>query len=386
MSRTWFTIRNAADAPAAEISIHDEIGAWGVSAKDFLSQLKGIPASRPLTLSLHSPGGEVFDGLAIYHALKARGNVNVRIEGLAASMASVIAMAGQHIEMPRNAYLMIHNPSGFAMGDSSDMRQLADLLDKLKGSLIAAYRDRTQKSDEDLIAMMDAETWLTGEEAVAHGFADAVTDVVALSASAFKGTRLTASLAHPPAALFDSRASDMADNITPAAEIEPVDPPAPESPAVEPPAPAAEPETPAAPVEPTAPEAKGFFDRILATLSGDAAIKAELVTVRAALATREGEVATLTTQLTAATAKAAQFDALVAKVTQLEAEAKTTGQAAAEIAASHGLKPEQLAALPPPGEAVGSLLDQFEAITDPAARQAFYNKHKSALTTAAKAA
>ncbi len=205
--KTWFTITNAADAPAAEISIHDEIGAWGISAKDFLSQLKNIPAGRPLTLSLHSPGGEVFDGLAIYHALKARGNVHVRIEGLAASMASVIAMAGTRIAMPRNAYLMIHNPSGFAMGDSADMRQLADLLDKLKGSLIAAYRDRTKKSDEDLTAMMDAETWLTGEEAVAHGFADEITDAVALSASAFKTSRLTAGLTHLPAALFDTPAT-----------------------------------------------------------------------------------------------------------------------------------------------------------------------------------
>ncbi len=210
MSRTWFTIRNAADAPAAEISIHDEIGAWGISAKDFLGQLKNIPAGRPLNLSLHSPGGEVFDGLAIYHALKSRGNVNVRIEGLAASMASVIAMAGTRIEMPRNAYFMIHNPSGFAMGDAGDMRQLADLLDKLKGSLIAAYRERTKKSDEDLTAMMDAETWLTGEEAVAQGFADELTDAVALSASAFKGSRLTASLAHRPAALFDTPAPSTA--------------------------------------------------------------------------------------------------------------------------------------------------------------------------------
>ena len=205
MSRkTWFTIRNAASAEApAEISIHDEIGAWGVSAKDFLSQLRSIAAATPITLSIHSPGGEVFDGLAIYHALKARGNVTVRIEGLAASMASVIAMAGTRIEMPRNAFMMIHNPSGFAVGDSADMRQLADLLDKIKGSLIAAYRERTKKSDEDLTAMMDAETWLTGEEAVEHGFADATTEEVALSASAFKTARITAALRHAPSALFD---------------------------------------------------------------------------------------------------------------------------------------------------------------------------------------
>jgi len=203
-SKTWFTITNAADAPAAEISIHDEIGAWGVSAKDFLAQLRSIAAATPIHLSLHSPGGEVFDGLAIYHALKARGNVTVRIEGLAASMASVIAMAGTRIEMPRNAFLMIHNPSGFAMGDAADMRQLADLLDKIKSSLVAAYRDRTKKTDEDIMDMMDAETWLTGEEAVEHGFADATTDEVALSASAFKTARITAALRHAPRALFDT--------------------------------------------------------------------------------------------------------------------------------------------------------------------------------------
>jgi len=203
-SKTWFTITNAADAPAAEISIHDEIGAWGVSATDFLAQLRSIAAATPIHLSLHSPGGEVFDGLAIYHALKARGNVTVRIEGLAASMASVIAMAGTRIEMPRNAFLMIHNPSGFAMGDAADMRQLADLLDKIKSSLVAAYRDRTKKTDEDIMDMMDAETWLTGEEAVEHGFADATTDEVALSASAFKTARITAALRHAPRALFDT--------------------------------------------------------------------------------------------------------------------------------------------------------------------------------------
>jgi len=204
-NKTWFTIRNAATADApAEISIHDEIGSWGVSAKDFLAQLRSIAAATPITLSIHSPGGEVFDGLAIYHALKARGNVTVRIEGLAASMASVIAMAGTRIEMPRNAFLMIHNPSGFAMGDAADMRQLADLLDKIKSSLVAAYRDRTKKTDEDIMDMMDAETWLTGEEAVEHGFADATTDEVALSASAFKTARITAALRHAPRALFDT--------------------------------------------------------------------------------------------------------------------------------------------------------------------------------------
>lgn len=348
MSRkTWFTITNAADAPAAEISIHDEIGAWGISAKDFLGQLKNIPAGRPLTLSLHSPGGEVFDGLAIYHALKARGNVNVRIEGLAASMASVIAMAGTRIEMPRNAYLMIHNPSGFAMGDAADMRQLADLLDKLKGSLIAAYRDRTKKSDEDLTAMMDAETWLTGEEAVAQGFADEVTDAVALSASAFKGSRITAQLTHRPAALFDTPAPSTAhadpDTLTPA-QMKAL--------------------LALAKKIGIAFADNATEDQILAAIDGwkpafDINIEDPQVT------------ASIDQRITAATA------ADKAKITALETELGslkaliTNGAAAAAGGTTpiHNSKPKEQM----------SIAEQYAAITDAAERTRFYNKHREDL-------
>lgn len=348
MSRTWFTIQNAADAPAAEISIHDEIGAWGISAKDFLGQLKNIPAGRPLTLSLHSPGGEVFDGLAIYHALKARGNVNVRIEGLAASMASVIAMAGTRISMPRNAYLMIHNPSGFAMGDAGDMRQLADLLDKLKGSLIAAYRDRTKKSDEDLTAMMDAETWLTGEEAVAQGFADEVTDAVALSASAFKGSRLTARLTHRPAALFDTSAPSTAHADHPTLTTE---------------------------------QMKALLalakkigiafadnateDQILAAIDGwkpafDINIEDPQVT------------ASIDQRITAATATAnTKITALEGEITNLKALI-TNGPAAAA-----GGNPAIPAAKKPADQL--TIAEQYAAITDAAERTRFYNKHRDEL-------
>jgi ATP-dependent protease ClpP protease subunit len=207
MNPTWYAIsapRNSeAEDSGIEISIYDEIGFGGVTAKNFVADLRKLK-DQHIHLRINSVGGSVIEGAAIYNALRRhKGGLTVHVDGLAASMASVIAMAGTRIEMPRNAFMMIHNPSGFAVGDSADMRQLADLLDKIKGSLLAAYRERTKKSDEDLTAMMDAETWLTGEEAVEHGFADATSDEVALSASAFKTARITAALRHVPSALFD---------------------------------------------------------------------------------------------------------------------------------------------------------------------------------------
>ena len=221
-SRSWYAIRaSASDSAPAEVSIHDEIGSWGISAKKFLADLAGIPAARAVNLSLHSPGGEVFDGLAIYNALKARGNVDVTIAGLAASMASVIAMAGRTVSMPRNAFLMIHNPSGVAIGDAGEMRDLADLLDKLKGSLVSAYASKTQMPPAELEQMMNAETWLTGEEAAAKGFVDTVTDTVALAASA----SFTTKFARAPRALFDTTLPIMdTQDSTPAAADETLTP------------------------------------------------------------------------------------------------------------------------------------------------------------------
>lgn len=349
MSRkNWFTIRNAASADsAAEISIHDEIGAWGVSAKEFLSQLRGIAAETPIRLSIHSPGGEVFDGLAIYHALKARGNVTVRIEGLAASMASVIAMAGQRIEMPRNAFLMIHNPSGFAMGDSADMRQLADLLDKIKASLIAAYRERTKKTDEDLETMMDAETWLTGDEAVAQGFADAVTDEVALSASAFKTARITAGLRHAPSAIFDIPAATTA-NATPSptnmkaliALASAVGITLPEN--------CTEDQAVEA-IKAHKPETKN----VVIDFESDEVKNAFAARIADALKDDKAKVTALETEL-------ASLKALI-----------TNGAAAA----AGGNAPAPTA----PRVVNNSLQEQFEAITDPGERTRFFNKHRNEL-------
>lgn len=381
---SWYAIRAAtSDSAPVEVSIHDEIGAWGVSAKQFLGELANIPAARAIALSLHSPGGEVFDGLAIYNALKSRGNVDVTIAGLAASMASVIAMAGRTVTMPRNAYLMIHNPSGMAFGDSADMRELADLLDKLKGSLVSAYTERTGIDPEEIEEMMDAETWLTGEEAAAKGFVDSVSDTLALAASASFGSRF----AHAPRALFDTP-SPVMETQNPettvaapeaAAAVEETPVPASETPAVE-----SADETPAAEADP----AENMSDSDL--------LAAATATLKKTRATR-AQVEALTAERDAALAKISELEAanttlrssvelvaqLRAEIAKMQEEEKTLAAQAAEIAASHGLRPDAARTLPPPvAESESDIAAQFAQITDPAARSAFFKQHKAAIKSA----
>ena len=155
---------------------------WGVRANDFIRDFKALGDSK-ITLNINSPGGEVFDGLAIYNVLSRHSRpITARIDGIAASVASVIAMAADTIQMPENALMMIHDPSGLVLGTSEDMRELADVLDKVKGSLISAYRNKSGLEEDEIADMMRAETWLTAKEAKAKGFADQVTKARKLAA------------------------------------------------------------------------------------------------------------------------------------------------------------------------------------------------------------
>lgn len=181
--KSWYTIRAAA-ADGAEILIYDEIGVFGVTAKQFTDDLKAAGKAKTITLRLNSPGGSVFDGIAIYNALKRHpARKVVHVDGLAASIASVIAMAGDEVAMPENAMLMIHDPSGVVVGTSADMRSTAEALDRIKGGLVAAYRDKSGKPDDEIERLMAEETWLTAAEAVALGFADRVDKPVRIAAS-----------------------------------------------------------------------------------------------------------------------------------------------------------------------------------------------------------
>jgi len=166
------------------VTLYDEIGAFGAGSKEFLADL-GKLSGQHIHLRINSPGGSVVEGTAIYNALRRHeGGLTVHIDALAASMASVIAMAGSPVFMADNALLMIHNPWTVSMGESKDLRKEADLLDKLKVNLRNAYVRKTGINAEEIGAMMDAETWLDAVEAVALGFADAIEEGVAAAATA----------------------------------------------------------------------------------------------------------------------------------------------------------------------------------------------------------
>ncbi|NOX72866.1 MAG: hypothetical protein GXP03_04350 [Alphaproteobacteria bacterium] len=180
--KNWYSICALNDG--AEISIYDEIGAYGVSAKAFLADLGKLPDATPLTLRLNSPGGSVFDAVAIYNALQRHaGIVTVSIDGIAASAASYIAMAGDEIIMPENAFLMIHDPSGMVMGTAADMRAMAEALDKIGASLIKGYAAKSGKTEKDIAKLMAKETWLDAAEAVDMGLADTLAAPVKMAAS-----------------------------------------------------------------------------------------------------------------------------------------------------------------------------------------------------------
>ena len=188
--KTWFTISNKASESAAEIDIFDEIGLWGITAKDFATALKDVPADRDIVLRINSPGGAVWDGFTIYNLLaERRERVTSVVLGLAASMASVIMLAGKQVKAADNATIMIHNPWVFIGGESEELRKMADLLDKLRGSLINAYAKKTGKKDDEVSEAMDATTWFTAAEAKDWGLVDEVTESMKVAAS-FDLTRL----------------------------------------------------------------------------------------------------------------------------------------------------------------------------------------------------
>ncbi|MDO2790722.1 Clp protease ClpP [Escherichia coli] len=169
----WYTIKAADVRGAADISIYEEIGGFGVTAKQFAEDLKALGDVSHINLRIHSPGGDVFEGIAIYNLLRNHpADITVYIDGVAASMASVVAMAGDRVVMPENAMMMIHKPWGISGGNAGDMRDYADLLDKVETVLIPAYARKTGKSAQEITATLEDETWMDGKECLKHGFAD----------------------------------------------------------------------------------------------------------------------------------------------------------------------------------------------------------------------
>lgn len=170
----------------ADITIYEAIGNYwdgGITPKQFSDDLKALGDIDEIYVHLNSPGGQVFDGNTIYNILKNhKARVIVDIEGLAASIASVIAMAGDEIRIAENGMMMVHNASAFAIGDAEAMRKTADMLDKTNSTIISTYAKRTGLDEEKVTDLMNAETWMTAKEALDYGFVDSITDAVEMAA------------------------------------------------------------------------------------------------------------------------------------------------------------------------------------------------------------
>lgn len=182
-SKTWYSMTMAANK-TADIHIYDSIGYWGVTAKQFAKDLKELGSVSKINLHVNSPGGDVFDGTAIFNLLKNHdAEVESFVEGVAASMGSVVALSADRVCIAENAYFMIHNPSTFAWGDEHAMDRAKKLLSKVKNTMTNLYSSVTGMDPEEVSDLMDDETWYTGSEALEAGFADELIDPIELEAN-----------------------------------------------------------------------------------------------------------------------------------------------------------------------------------------------------------
>ncbi|WP_372352635.1 head maturation protease, ClpP-related [Streptomyces sp. KL116D] len=172
-AQSWYRITNAADPDEAELLLYDEVGGWfGATADEFIADLRGI-TSPNLRVRINSPGGSVFEGIAIANALRSHpANVVIQVDSIAASIASVIAMAGDRVEMAPNSMLMIHDAAGVCLGNASDMEEMAELLGLISDNIADAYAARAGGTREQWRAAMQQETWYLPDDAIAAGLAD----------------------------------------------------------------------------------------------------------------------------------------------------------------------------------------------------------------------
>jgi len=173
----------------ADIWLYGDIGeSWSgdsVTAKDLSDELKNLAGVKEITLRINSPGGNVFDGLAMYNSLKKfPARIVTEIDGMALSIASVVALAGDEVRMAGNAVYMIHNPWTMTAGDSAEMRKVADQLDLVRDSLAGTYAAKTKDKStlEQISDWMNAETWFNADESLKAGFVDQITDPIEIAA------------------------------------------------------------------------------------------------------------------------------------------------------------------------------------------------------------
>lgn len=182
MNKNWYNIKAEASSKSADVYIFDEIGTFGLTAQSFIEEIKSYKDT-PMSLHINCVGGDVFEGMAIYNVLKKRtAKTTVYIEGIAASMGSVIALAGDEVVMAENSLFMIHNAWGGAMGEATEIRKTAALLDKISGEIADIYTKKTNLPYNRVKEMMDEETWLSADEAYNLGFIDSISDAIKVAA------------------------------------------------------------------------------------------------------------------------------------------------------------------------------------------------------------
>ncbi|MFW9082419.1 head maturation protease, ClpP-related [Pseudomonas sp. P2757] len=223
--KTWYAVHASGEATerVIEVFVYGEIGAWGITANQFVQDLRAMDDGvSPVVAAFNSIGGDLFDGLAMHNALSRLGErCTGRIDALAASAASVAVCGAHRVVIASNAMLMIHNPWTYAAGDAEDFRKVADVLDQTMEAIIAAYKAKAPDIDEvELRRLVAAETWLTANEAVALGLADEVGDGVKVKACLGQGAVLQRFQNAPADLLAQLDEPPEADP-----DLEPVDPP-----------------------------------------------------------------------------------------------------------------------------------------------------------------
>ena len=182
MNKNWYDIQSKTSNKVVDVYIFDEIGTFGINAQNFIDEIKGFKNS-PLNLHINCVGGDVFEGMAIYNILKKRtAETTVYIEGIAASMGSVIALAADKVVMAENSLFMIHNAWGGAMGEAKELKKTANLLEKISNEIADIYIKKTNLPYDKVKEMMDEETWLNADEALELGFIDSISDAIKVAA------------------------------------------------------------------------------------------------------------------------------------------------------------------------------------------------------------
>jgi ATP-dependent protease ClpP protease subunit len=223
-ANTWYSIVNHRKADLASVYIYDEIGFWGVTASDFVRELNAIDAKN-IDVHINSPGGDVFDGIAIYNAIASHAaNVTVYVDGLAASAASFIAQAGSPIKIGRNAAMMIHDAEGICIGNAASMLEMSDLLNSASNNIADIYAGKNDTPIDQWRDRMRATSWYhTGQDAVDAGLADIVYEPDSESGD---GNGDTTSSADNASNKSEHRqpANRVANTVCPAPESDTVDP------------------------------------------------------------------------------------------------------------------------------------------------------------------